>query len=127
MVYRKKEIFVVAVTVFCSVMANLSFADATADSIMLRRKSAAAAVPKQTVQETVVQPVAVEAVEARKPEKETAESVKVADVSVEKAVAEKPAADAVEKKYNKKTTRQLIAAVGVTAGLAAVNHYYKNH
>lgn len=36
-------------------------------------------------------------------------------------------ADAVEGKYNKKTTRQLIAAVGITAGLAAVNHYYQNH
>ena len=31
------------------------------------------------------------------------------------------------KQYNNKTTRQLIAAVGVTAGLAAVNHYYQNH
>lgn len=36
-------------------------------------------------------------------------------------------ADAVERKYNKKTTRQLVAAVGITAGLAAVNHYYQNH
>ena len=36
-------------------------------------------------------------------------------------------ANAVERKYNKKTTRQLIAAVGITAGLAAVNHYYQNH
>lgn len=36
-------------------------------------------------------------------------------------------ADAVERKYNKKTTRQFIAAVGITAGLAAVNHYYQNH
>ncbi|MBR3822796.1 MAG: hypothetical protein IKJ37_14395 [Kiritimatiellae bacterium] len=102
MVYTKKEIFVVAVTVLCSVMANLSFADATADSIMLRRKPAAAAVPKQTVQETVVQPVAVETVEAPKPEKETKESVKVADVSVEKAATEEPATDAAEKKVEKK-------------------------
>lgn len=102
MVYTKKEIFVVAVTVLCSVMANLSFADATADSIMLRRKPAAAAVPKQAVQETVVQPVAVETVEAPKPEKETKESVKVADVSVEKAATEEPATDAAEKKVEKK-------------------------
>ena len=36
-------------------------------------------------------------------------------------------ANAVERKYNNKTARQLIAAVGITAGLAAVNHYYKNH
>lgn len=36
-------------------------------------------------------------------------------------------ANAVERKYNKKTTRQLIAAVGITTGLAAVNHYYQNH
>ena len=36
-------------------------------------------------------------------------------------------ADAVERKYNKKTTRQFVAAVGITAGLAAVNHYYQNH
>ena len=37
-------------------------------------------------------------------------------------------ASAVEKKYNKKTTRQFVAAVGITAGLAAVNRYYnKNH
>lgn len=36
-------------------------------------------------------------------------------------------ANAVERKYNKKTTRQLIAAVGITAGLAAVNRYYQNH
>jgi len=108
MVYRKKEIFVVAVTVFCSVMANLSFADATADSIMFRRKPAAAAVPKQTVQETVVQPVAVETVEAPKPEKEkeTKESVKVADVSVEKAATEEPAADAAEKKVEKKEKKE---------------------
>ena len=102
MVYTKKEIFVVAVTVLCSVMANLSFADATADSIMLRRKPAAAAVPKQAVQETVVQPVAVETVESPKPEKETKESVKVADVSVEKAATEEPATDAAEKKVEKK-------------------------
>ena len=93
MVYTKKKMFVVAATVLCSVMANLSFADATADSIMFRRKPAAAASPKQTVQETVVQPVAVETVEAPKPEKESTESVKVADVSVEKAVAEKPVSD----------------------------------
>lgn len=36
-------------------------------------------------------------------------------------------ADAVERKYNKKTTRQFVAAIGITAGLAAVNHYYQNH
>lgn len=102
MVYSKKEMFVVAVTVLCSVMANLSFADAMADSIMLRRKPAAAAAPKQAVQETVVQPIAVETVEAPKPEKKPTESEKVADVSVEKAVAEKPVSDAAEKKVEKK-------------------------
>ena len=102
MVYTKKEIFVVAVMVLCSVMANLSFADATADSIMFRRKPAAAALPKQAVQETVVQPVAIETVEAPKPDKEPAESVKAADVTVEKAVAEKPVSDESEKKVEKK-------------------------
>lgn len=35
-------------------------------------------------------------------------------------------ANAVERKYNKKTTRQFIAAIGVATGLAAVNHYYQN-
>ena len=90
MVYTKKEIFVVAVTVLCSVMANLSFADATADSIMFRRKPAASAVSKQIVQKTVVQPVAVETVEIHKTEEKPAESAKVADVSVVKEAAEKP-------------------------------------
>ena len=90
MVYTKKEIFVVAVTVLCSVMANLSFADATADSIMFRRKPAASAVSKQIVQKTVVQPVAVETVEIPKTEENPAESAKVADVSVVKEAAEKP-------------------------------------
>ena len=90
MVYTKKEIFVVAVTVLCSVMANLSFADATADSIMFRRKPAASAVSKQIVQKTVVQPVAVETVEIPKTEEKPAESVNVADVSVVKEAAEKP-------------------------------------
>jgi lipopolysaccharide transport protein LptA len=90
MVYTKKEIFVVAVTVLCSVMANLSFADATADSIMFRRKPAASAVSKQIVQKTVVQPVAVETVEIPKTEEKPAEPAKVADVSVVKEAAEKP-------------------------------------
>lgn len=90
MVYTKKEIFVVAVTVLCSVMANLSSADATADSIMFRRKPAASAVSKQIVQKTVVQPVAVETVEIPKIEEKPAEPAKVADVSVVKEAAEKP-------------------------------------
>lgn len=94
MSYTKKEMFIVAVTVLCSVMANLSFADATADSIMFRRKPSASAAPKQLVQETAVQPAAVEAVEVPKLEEKPAEAVKVADVSVEKAAAEKPASEA---------------------------------
>jgi lipopolysaccharide transport protein LptA len=99
MEYTKKEIFVVAVTVLCSVMANLSFADATADSVMLRRKPAVSASPRQVAQETAVQPLAVE---ASKPEVKPAESVKTADVSVEKAAAEKPKSEADEKKTEKK-------------------------
>ena len=102
MVYTKKEMFVVAVTVLCSVMADLSFADATADSIMLRRKPVASAVPKQLAQETHVQPVAVETVEAPSPEEKPTESVQAADVSVEKSVTEEPASDAAEKKIEKK-------------------------
>ena len=90
MVYTKKEIFVVAVTVLCSVMGNLSFADATADSIMFRRKPTASAVSREIVQETVVQPVAVETVEIPKTEEKPAEPAKVADVSVVKEAAEKP-------------------------------------
>ena len=102
MEYTKKEIFVVAVTVLCSVMGNLSFADATADSIMFRRKPTASAVSREIVQETVVQPVAVETVEAPSPEEKSTESVQAADVSVEKSVTEEPASDAAEKKIEKK-------------------------
>ena len=102
MVYTKKEMLVVAVMVLCSVMADLSFADATADSIMLRRKPVASAVPKQVAQETHVQPVAVETVEAPSPEEKPTESVQAADVSVEKSVTEEPASDAAEKKIEKK-------------------------
>lgn len=94
MSYTKKEMSIVAVTVLCSVMANLLLADATADSIMFRRRPSASAVSKPMVKETAVQPVAVETVEAPKPEEKPAEAVKVADVSVEKAAAEKPATEA---------------------------------
>ena len=93
MVYTKKEIFVVAVTVLCSVMVNLSFADATADSIMFRRKPTASAVSREIVQETVVQPVAIETVEIPKTEEKLVEPAKVVDVSVEKELAEKPASE----------------------------------
>lgn len=113
MVYTKKEIFVVAVTVLCYVMANLSFADATADSIMFRRKPAASPVSKQIVQKTVVQPVAVETVEIPKTEEKPAEPAKVADVSVVKEAAEKPVpesekpeVEAEEKKVEKKEKKE---------------------
>ena len=71
----KKEIFLVAVTVLCSVVA--AFADATADSVMLRKK-----------------PLDSAAVAQEKPAERPMEPVKAADVSVEKAAAEKPAPEA---------------------------------
>ena len=70
----KKEIFLVAVTVLCSVAVNTAFADATADSVMLRKK-----------------PLDSAAVAQEKPAERPMEPVKAADVSVEKAAAEKPA------------------------------------
>ena len=113
MVHTKKEIFVVAMTVLCSVLANLSFADATADSIMFRRRPSASAVSKQIVQKTVVQPVAVETVDVPKAEEKPAEPAKAADVSVEKSAAEKPmpevekpAPEAVEEKPEKKGKKE---------------------
>lgn len=102
MVHIEKKMSIVAVSVVCSVMANLLFADVTADSIMLRRGSAASAPSRPVVQETAVQPVSVQSVEAPKPKEKTAEAVKVADVSVEKAVSGKPASDAAEKDVEKK-------------------------
>ena len=102
MVHTKKEMSVVAVTVLCSAMANLLFADATADSIMLRRKSAASALPRQMSREAAVRPVAVETVEAPKPEEKPSEPVKAADVSVEKTATGEPASDDAEKKVEKK-------------------------
>ena len=73
----KKEIFLVAVTVLCSVAVNTAFADATADSVMLRKK-----------------PLDSAAVAQEKPAERPMEPVKAADVSVEKAAAEKPAPEA---------------------------------
>lgn len=93
MAYTKQNVLLVVVTVLCSVMADLSFADATADSIMFRRRPSASAASKQTVQETVVQPVAVETVEAPKAEEKPAAPAKAADVPVEKEAAEKPVAE----------------------------------
>ena len=90
MSYTKKEMLIALMTVLCAAIANLSFADMTADSIMFRRKPAASAVSKQIVQKTVVQPVAVETVEIPKTEEKPAEPAKVADVSVVKEAAEKP-------------------------------------
>ena len=112
MLHTKKEMSIVAVTVLCSVMANLLFADATADSIMLRRKpSAAAAVVQAKVAEkpaeTAVPAVEEKPVETAVPtvEEKPAETVKVADVSVEKVAAEKPASGAAEKKADKKAKK----------------------
>ena len=77
MSYTKKEKLIVLMTVLCSAMANLSFADATADSIMLRKK-----------------PEASEPVMQAQVSEKPVESVKSAEVSVEKAAAEKPAVEA---------------------------------
>ena len=89
MSYTKKEMLIVLMTVLCAAIANLSFADVTADSIMFRRKPVASAPVVQT----------------QAPEKPV-ESVKVADVSVEKPASQKPALKTVEKKSEKKVEKK---------------------
>jgi lipopolysaccharide transport protein LptA len=111
MSYTKKEMLIVLMTVLCAAIANLSFADVTADSIMFRRKPVASAPVAQ--RQAPEKPVAAApVVQTQAPEK-SVEPVKVADVSVEKPAAqkpapkvEKPAPKAVEKKSEKKAEKK---------------------
>ena len=101
---NSKEMFAIAAVLFCAVAPVAAFADASADSIMLRRKPSAAkaAEPVAPIAEPA-KPAAEPAASVAEPAP-IAEPAKPADVSVEK-VATAPAAGDVkdgEKKADKK-------------------------
>ena len=95
---NSKEMFAIAAVLFCAVAPAVAFADATADSIMLRRKPSAAKAAEPAM------PVVEPAKPAAEPAAPVAEPAKPADVSVEKAATAPAAGDVKdgEKKADKK-------------------------